>query len=509
METTQEQTIDPAMEGLEPKKVWEFFDAITQIPRNSGKEDQMIDSLINWALTHDFELVKDTAGNLCIKVPATPGHENVAPVCLQCHADMVCVKEPDSTHNFETDPIQLKRGQREGRDVLQADKTTLGADNGIGIATAMAIAEDAEAVHPPLEILITVHEEDGCEGAKKLDASFLGMKSTRILNLDSEDTGETTVSSAGLQKVIGSEALFRRDSVDDFKEGDKYYEISISGMPGGHSGADIHKNRGNAILLLGEFLDKLRGHMHLVSFDGGQAHNAIPKDARAIVMIPTGPFMQGVVMDMALLNEKLQQQWPTAKMTMVEKAEEEIRVGLILIGIHAEVLKALKDVPNGMIEMNPAVPGLTQTSSNLGKIETGKDKIELTFSVRSSINAKMGEVVEQIVQVLKRNNFDVEKGDPMPGWDGDPECELVKRVNAAYEAVAGASSKTVGIHAGLETGYLVTKLGEKLGGKVDAVSIGPTIKNPHSPDEYIDIGSVEIFYRQLKEALRLLATEEV
>lgn len=511
-ETVQEQTIDPALENLEPRRVWEIFDDIRRIPRPSKKENKIMEHLTTWALSHGFEFSIDKTGNMCVKVPASQGYENQQPVCLQAHADMVCQAESGSAYNPDTDPIKLKRITKDGKDLLMADGTSLGADNGIGLAAALAIAEDSEAVHPPLQILITVDEEDGLTGATNLDREVLGLTAGHILNLDSETIGVTTVSSAGFQGIDASTSLTRW-APEDVETDDKFIEIKLSGMPGGHSGVNIHENRGNAFIELGKLLEKFGDEVELVLFEGSehQRPNAIPAEARAVVVVTAGGSEKDLQKAVSEFETELKTKWSNAKVEITEKTPDEIKLGAIKYYTHERVLAVLNQVPNGVIEMSETVPGLVQTSSNLGVVKTSPDAIEMRFAVRSSVNEEMGKVARQIEGVLTANKFESKHGTYMPGWDGDPESDLVKTVGRAYEAVAGAQVKVEGIHAGLETGILVKKIEEALTEfrKIDALSFGPTIHNPHSVDESLEVDTVSVFYKQLKEALRLLAVESV
>lgn len=490
--------LDPALEGAEPKNLWGIFDKIRQIPHKSKQEQALMKFLAEFATENGFECRQDQKGNMCIFVPATKGLEDKPSICLQGHADMVCVKDESSNHDFSTDPIQLERDAQ----FLKAKGTTLGADNGVGLAAALALATDPEAAHPALEILVTVGEEIGLKGANELDAKALGITADKILNLDSEEVGEICVASAGLISIDANQRLERENP----GAANNYFEISLSGMQGGHSGANIHENRGNAILAMNRFLQELPFDVRLVSVNGGQAMNAIPAEAKAIIACSKYFDFAALRNVLGKVHSEFDPEWG-AHLSIKNITPDQADRDVILADAHHKIVEALGSAQNGVLKMSEFVPSLVQTSSNIGVVDTTKENMKIEASVRSSVYSEMDVAAENLAQVLKQGGFDVTFPDHVSGWQQDPTSPLVRAVADAYKNVAGVEPAIKGIHAGLETGVLVNKLSEvgKAGRLVEAVSFGPSIYDPHSPKERVDMPSVDVFYKQLKSAVEILS----
>lgn len=500
--------LDSTLEDLAPAPVWEHFNAIRQIPRESKNEKGVSDYVEQWAHSNGLKCFRDEIGNVCVKVPASPDFEDKPPVCLQAHSDMVCVKKDESKHDFDKDPIKLKK---DGKLLKSANGTTLGADNGIGVATAMALATDPEVKHPPLEILITVQEEIGLYGAFALDPKAFDMKSERVINLDSEKPDEICVTSAGLQKATATRELSDLDRVDvEEMYGGHYYEINLTSLRGGHSGVNIHESdRGNAILGLADFLDKIPLHdgMKLISMEGGKALNAIPASAKAIIFVKddgNARLSKTLISTFAAaIQNFFMESWGTEVSVNTKLVSpEEVKTGAISDKTRRDIFHALRAVPHGRIEEHPKLPGLTGTSANLATVKISGDKAEIGMSVRSEAMNKMGDVTQEIGERLKEWGFKLEKEGASPSWDGDPDSPLVRTLIDTYaDVTSGGTAETVGVHGGLETGVLVPKLEEYLGKKVDAAAVGAHVQDAHSPDESVDVESVVVLYNQVKLAL--------
>ena len=415
--------LDPALADISPRSVAYFFDELRQIPRGSGNERQAMNFLHEWATEHGFECANDKVGNLCIKVPASKGCEGKPTVCLQGHIDMVCVKGSDVVHDFTKDPIKLRR---EGK-LLKAQGTSLGADDGFGVAAALSVACDPTAIHPPMEILITVDEEDGLSGAKGLDPAALGMKSTSVLNLDNEEFGKVFTSSAGIREMRSQRTLDRDLSSSE----GTYFEISVAKMTGGHSGADVHKYRGNAIIALGELLQDLPEGSRLVSMEGGQKMNAIPAEAKVVICVPDGIDQARVENAISNVASELEREWK-AEVKVSPRTREEVKVGAVTAETHEKIVKAFELVPDGIAEMFEGVRGFVRTSSNLGVLRTDGDEMEFTYSVRSSSNEGMDRLRDRIAGVMAGAGFDSKTVLEMDGWDGDPKSTLARYADESY-----------------------------------------------------------------------------
>lgn len=490
-----------AIYGLEPARVWEEFANLNRYPRRSKKEVVML-HFEEWAAHHGFVFKRDAVGNLCIHIPGSPGYEHLEPVCLQGHADMVCVKDPQEDHDFSSDPIIL---QREGDFIRAKTRTTLGADDGIGVAAAMAIATDPQAIHPPLEILITVNEEDGMTGAANLDPIALGMRSRRILNLDEEDEGSVCVSSAGMTWI---DVALPYTLEANLAEG-VAYDLVLTGLPGGHSGVLIHEDRGNSIREMAEFLDFLHSgeesvHASIIHINGGEARNSIPKSTVARIIVSSeNDGLNKFERKRKKWEERLQEKWSEARVLVETLSPPEVGSPVLaqIMNFRLPLLSTLRTLPNGVERMSQIVPNLVETSSNIGRIETVVDegKVKFQISVRSLKDSEMKRLKGWIIE--RCAGYEVAVTREMTPWDQDPDSPLVQAVVRSYEAVSGKKAHIRAVHAGLETGYLVVRLTAALGGLVEAVAFGPNVLNAHEPEERVSISSVDIFYKQLKTVL--------
>jgi dipeptidase D len=484
------------LESLEPKLLWQHFDTIRQIPRPSKHEEKIIDGVKSWAADRGFEVAQDAAGSMAIKVPATPGHENAPTIILQGHLDMVCEKNADVEHDFMTQGIEV---EVDG-DWVQAKGTTLGADNGIGVAAAMAIADDPDSVHGPLELLCTVDEETGLTGAKDLDASIV---SGRImLNLDTEEDGAIYIGCAGGADSLAKINTARRTALLSSVP----IKVSVTGLRGGHSGLNIIENRGNAIKLATRVLLAAIGEgieLDLVSIEGGSKHNAIPREAFAICRVDKGQVDALESVAARCAEDFVEEFGATDPDLAVEVEQTEDNDDFRQpMNVHARdrLLRALDGMPHGVLAMSREVDGLVETSNNLAVVANKGDHTEITVSYRSSIMPALYAVRSQVDSIFRQAGASVHVDDAYPGWKPNPDSPIVKKTGEIYERLFGSPPEIKAIHAGLECGLLI----EKVPG-MDVASIGPQIDNAHSPDERVQISSVQKFYKHLAAVLEDLA----
>ncbi len=481
---------------LEPRLLWKHFDLIRRMPRPSKHEEKVVEAILAWAKEHGYEVRRDSVGNIVVAVPATPGHEDAPVVVLQGHVDMVCEKNSDVEHDFMNDPIDVVVDG----DWVKARGTTLGADNGIGVAAAMAIADDPDAVHGPLELLFTIDEETGLTGAMGLDPSIV--KGEIMLNLDTEEDGAVYIGCAGGADSTATFSLERRTA----GAGTEPFRLAVTGLRGGHSGVDIHENRANAIKLAVRTL--LRAiengvELELVSLEGGSKHNAIPREAFAVFRIP-GEARETLEETVAKATGDFLQEFgsidPDLKLAVEPLTDEAAYQRPVVDTDRDRLLHALNGLPHGVMAMSRDVPGLVETSNNVAVITTGEDEAVLTTSHRSSVMPSLYAVQSQVRSVCLLAGAEVEVHDAYPGWKPNPDSPIVKKTVEVYERLFGTTPELKAIHAGLECGLLIEK---KPG--MDVVSIGPEIKNAHSPDEMVQISSVKKFYEHLKAVLADLA----
>lgn len=473
------------IKDLQPTLLWGAFDAITKVPRPSTHEDQIREYLLNYAKEHGIEAKTDKTGNVVMKKPATPGRENAPVVVLQAHMDMVAEKNSDIDHDFLKDPIQT---YIDG-DWVKAKGTTLGADNGIGMAAALAALTDAEIEHGPLEALFTVNEEIGLEGAENLEK---GMISGKILiNLDSEDDGEIFIGCAG---GIDTTAVFsykRSFSPDNFI----YYKVKVSGLLGGHSGGDIHLGRANANKVISRFIWECsnKWDIEVSSFKGGNLRNAIPREAEAIFGIHVD-HKEAIAEFLDNYADAIKNEYKGVEPSMnleilpVDKPEYCIDSSTSL-----RLIRALYSAPHGVISMSKDIEGLVETSTNLAAVKMEEDnKIIVTTSQRSSLESRKEDIAGQVEAHFQLAGAEVSHSDGYPGWAPNVESKIMKISAEAYEELFGVKPQIKAIHAGLECGLFLNKYPE-----LDMVSFGPTMRDVHSPDEKLLIPTVDKFWKHL------------
>ena len=481
---------------LEPRLVWKHFDAIRQIPRPSKHEERVAEHVVGWARAQGLEVKRDGAGNVLVKVPATRGHEKAPVIVLQGHLDMVPEKNSDVTFDFMEDAIQV----RTVGDYVYATGTTLGSDNGVGVSAAMAVAEDPKAVHGPLELLFTVDEETGLTGAMQLDPKLLSGRT--LINLDTEEDAALYIGCAGGADTHAAFSVTREESL----KGTIPVRISVRGLRGGHSGVDVHENRGNAVKFLVRTLNALRSkgiEFGIVSIAGGSKHNAIPREADAVVRVAIAEesAVVGAVGEYArVLKEEFGEIDPNQRVECVTLQDAADNRKVWIRFDNERILDALLACPHGVLAMSRAVPGLVETSNNLAVVATEGDAVKVTTSSRSSVMPALRATTEQVAAALRLGGAEVETKDGYPGWKPNPESPVLNTALKVFEREFGAKPAVKAIHAGLECGLI----GEKYPG-MDMVSMGPQIESPHSPDERVQISTVGRFYTFLKVTLAELA----
>lgn len=477
-----------AFSGLEPAVVWAHFSTLCEIPRVSKAEARLRDHLRAWAEGRGLSAAVDAAGNLIVKKPASPGREGFPAVILQAHLDMVCQKNGDSAHDFHVDPIRpiLREGW------LLAEKTTLGADNGIGVALILAVLEDASLRHGPIEALFTVDEEAGMGGAHGLDAEAL--QGRLMLNLDTEVWGEFYLGCAGGMDVN----VARPGRAEQLPVGYQAWRIELRGLRGGHSGVDIHEERGNAIKLLVRVLSALESvfPLRLATLHGGSARNALPREAFAIIALPA-EAVAGLAAHLsrwqALLRQELQGIDDGLLLT-----SSPVEVGEVMSAAEQAVwLCSLHAAPHGVRRMSRQVPRVVETSNNLGMVEVHPNEGSCNFMVRSLLDSGSVALADEICSLWALSGTRAEKAGHYPGWAPNPASALLKVCQSVYKRDFGEDSAVQVIHAGLECGII----GAKYPG-LDTVSFGPTICGAHAPGERVEVASVERCWRLLRAILQ-------
>jgi dipeptidase D len=481
---------------LKPESVFYYFSEICKVPRPSKKEEKIISYLQNFAAEQNLEIKKDEAGNILIKKPATPGKENLKTVVLQSHVDMVCEKNNDVEHDFLTDPIEtIIDGEW-----LKAKGTTLGADNGIGVATELAILAANDIEHGPIECLFTIDEETGLTGAFALKEGF--MSGDILLNLDSEDEGELFIGCAGGIDSVG-EFHYREVPVPT---GYFFFRVDVKGLKGGHSGGDIHLGRGNANKILNRFLSQTakKYDMYICEVNGGNLRNAIPREAYAICAVPHDA-KEPVRVDLNIFIADIENEFavsePDLKLTLQSETPRKMAIDQ---DTSSRLLKTLYAVPHGVYAMSQDIPGLVETSTNLASIKMiDSKKIKIETSQRSSILSARNDMANTVRAAFELGGARVSFGEGYPGWKPNPHSEILEIAVASYKRLFGVDAKVKAIHAGLECGLFLDKYPG-----LDMISFGPTLTGVHSPDERMHIPSVEKFWNHLLDVLANVPTKK-
>lgn len=477
------------IKSLEPQRLWKEFYGICQVPRPSKKEGKIIAYLQEFGKRHNLDTRTDAAGNVLICKPATPGYENKPTVILQSHMDMVCEKNNDTVHDFDKDPIQA---YIDG-EWVKAHGTTLGADNGIGVATELAILASDDLKHPRLECLFTVDEETGLTGASAIDPGLL--KGSMLINLDSEDDGEFFIGCAG---GMNTTATFRYEK-KEMPAGLFYFEVKVSGLKGGHSGGDIHLNRGNANKILSRFLWQTMKEtdLKLSLIEGGNLHNAIPREARAVCAVPMD-YKETLRVEFNHFTADIEGEFAIADSGVRLSLESCDRPSHMIDDCTTKrLLYSLVACPHGVQRMSDEMPGIVETSTNLAAIKmTGNDSILITTSQRSSVESSKKDIARTVESVFALAGAEVEHSEGYPGWKPNPKSPIANIVASTYEKLFGKKAKIIAIHAGLECGLFLEKYPH-----LDMVSVGPTMRGVHSPDEQLHIGDTQKFWQLIVHVL--------
>lgn len=481
---------------LNPESVFHYFEEISRVPRPSKKEEKIIAYLKEFGEKHKLETKVDKIGNVLISKPATAGKENLKTVILQSHVDMVCEKNSDVQHDFLTDPIDIVIDG----DWMKANGTTLGADNGIGIATQLAILAADNIEHGPVECLFTVDEETGLTGAFALEEGFL--TGEILLNLDSEDEGEIFIGCAGGMDSVG-EFHYKQTPVP---KGYFFFKVSVSGLKGGHSGGDIHLGRGNANKILNRFLSQInkKYDMYLCEIDGGNLRNAIPREAYAVCAVPYND-KESIRVDLNVFIADIEDELGSIEPDI--KLELESQISRIMAADKEttdNLLKTLYAMHHGVYAMSHDIPGLVETSTNLASVKM-KDGyvIKVETSQRSSILSARDDMANTVRAAFELGGAKVSFGHGYPGWKPNPNSEILKVAEESYKRLFGVEAQVKAIHAGLECGLFLDKYPY-----LDMISFGPTLRDVHSPDERLEIPTVDKFWKHLLDILANIPEKE-
>ena len=478
-------------ENLDPPSVWAHFATLCEIPRPSLHEAALRDHLIAWAKGRGIGATVDGVGNLILSKPASPGCEAFPGVVLQGHLDMVCQANAGTLHDFERDPIRVKL--QDGW--IVAENTTLGADNGIGVALALAALEEPGLLHPPLEVLLTVNEESGMDGARGLAPGTLRGK--MLINLDTEEWGHFYLGCAG-----GVDVEARRDcALEDVPDDYRVWRLGVTGLKGGHSGIDIHRGRGNAIKLLAEALrDLAETHdVRLIGLDGGTARNAIPREAFALLAVPASAGLEAwVARRQEDLGETFAAADPAVRLACEPRSDSPYKA--VTNEERKRLLEFLCTAANGVAAMSGDFPGVVDTSDNLGVVGLREGAFSATFKVRSLHDGRADALADELTRHAADHGLKAWKAGAYPGWTPNPASPLLALCQQTYTGQFGQGASLQVIHAGLECGLLAASHPQ-----LDMISFGPDIQGAHAPGERVEIESVGRCWQLLKAVLRALA----
>ncbi len=477
------------LSGLSPQPLFNYFGQICQVPRPSKKEEKIRQFLLDFADKNGFVAKTDKVGNVLILKPASPGREGAPKVILQTHMDMVCEKNSDKIFDFENDAIEPKVVDG----WVKANGTTFGADCGIGIAAQLAVLTSNDIKHGPLECLITVDEETGLTGAFALKPGFMSGKV--LLNLDSEDEGEIFIGCAGGVDTLATFSFLQ----EPVNENSVALKLSVSGLQGGHSGDDIHKNRGNANKILNRYLWQANKKftVQLADFNGGNLRNAIPREATAVITISNSE-KEALVESFKNFAGQLKFEFEYSEPGLKLNIEEVEMPSYVIDGnTQKNLINALYGCPHGALEMSSRMEGMVETSTNMASVKFVDDEeIVVTTSQRSELETRKWMAAEMVESVFKLAGAEVVHSDGYPGWTPNPDSKVLKIVVESYKKLFGVEPIVRSIHAGLECGLFLEKYPH-----LDMVSFGPTIKGAHSPDERLDINSTKKFWKHLVDVL--------
>jgi dipeptidase D len=486
--------LSAAIAGLEPKPIWDHFARISEIPRPSKNEGKISAHVIELARKHDLEVKQDDTGNVVVRKPASSGKADSQTVAVQSHLDMVCEKNRDVKHDFDREGIELVRADG----YVKASGTTLGSDNGIGVAAALSIMLDNSLVHGPLEFLFTVDEETGLTGASSLTPGFL--KSKILLNLDSEEEGALYVGCSGGRDTLLSLPVEREVAPKGFVP----VGLTVAGLRGGHSGLDIHAGRGNALKLLVRALWQIATSIDIrVShLEGGSKRNAIPREAEAVIYAKEQQ-LEALRDRVREINSVLKNECSTVEPNLLLKVTESnpaTNRGPLKKTDQDRLLSLLYGLPHGVVVMSADIPGLVETSTNLAMVQMDQESVTVGTSHRSSVNSALENIATTVGVIGGLAGAKAEHTDGYPGWKSNLNSTALKVTKQTYAQLFGEEPEIKAIHAGLECGII----GQKFPG-MDMVSFGPTIEGAHSPDERVEIATVQKFWDLLTGVLKNLA----
>ena len=474
---------------LKPNLLWYHFEELCKIPRPSRKEEKVAQYVISVAKKNNLQYATDDFGNVVIRKPATPGKEKLIPVVMQGHLDMVAEKNADVKHDFDKDPILP---YIDG-DWVKAKGTTLGGDNGVGVAAALAVMESKDLEHGPIEALFTLDEETGLFGAQALKSGFLNGKI--LMNLDSEEDGALYIGCAGGQNTF----VKFKSTLNDVPANTTALEIKVSGLKGGHSGLDINTGRGNAIKLMTRLLHELNYTfgIRLVSINGGSKHNAIPRETFSVIRVAK-KFTADTLTYIERYNKIVQAELSSVEPSLnVVAVETKSKSKVMDKTTTKNLIDSLYAVPNGVIKMSADIPGLVETSTNLAVVVTKGKEVVATLSQRSSVESEKNDISNSIAAFFKLIKAEVKQSDGYPGWKPDIHSPVLCTMKNVYNQLYGSDPEVKAIHAGLECGIIKERYPD-----MDMISFGPTLMDVHSPDEKIKISTVPKFWALLTTVLK-------
>tara|TARA_B100000953_G_scaffold272592_1_gene244135 strand:+ start:610 stop:2076 length:1467 start_codon:yes stop_codon:yes gene_type:complete len=482
------------VDGLKPEIIWKHFETLTKIPRPSKHEEKILAYLKSFANERNLEMREDETGNIVVLRPGSGGGENAPTVIIQSHVDMVCEKNRDSNHDFMNDPLKLYIDNG----WLKAKGTTLGADNGIGVAAAMALLDlPDDSTLPPLECLFTVDEETGLTGAFALNGEIL--KGRTMLNLDTEDWGEICIGCAGGGDSSIHLPIDYQNAPSDYLS----FQLSVEGLKGGHSGVDIHEERGNAIVFISSIIDNILENTKsfLASIEGGDKHNAIPREAFANIFVHP-EFVSDAQNSVSNRTQALKKEFGSIEKNMEVKftGSEESSEQCLSNESQVSLIGLLRTLPHGVLKYSHDVEDLVETSNNLASVKKENGKISIICSTRSSISEALESQRERIRIMSKAYGASINQDEAYPGWAPNINSSILETTTKVYSELLGKKPHICAIHAGLECGVIGEKVKD-----MDMVSFGPTIKGPHSPDERVEISSVVKFWELLLIILQNLS----
>lgn len=476
-----------AIRELQPQVIWNYFSDLNAVPRPSKKEERVIEFMMDFGRSLGLSTSRDEIGNVLIKKPATPGKEDRPVIALQSHLDMVHQKNSATQFDFLNEGIRMLV---EG-DWVKAQGTTLGADNGIGVACAMAVLASDTLEHPALEALFTIDEETGMTGAKGLQGGLL--KARYLLNLDTEEDTELCIGCAGGVDVVATGG-YQREAIPS---GYQCAEVVLGGLTGGHSGMDIHRGRANANKLMNRFLEEAARELQarLLKIDGGGLRNAIPRESKAVVAVKDGSALKSMVekFDQMLAREYATTD-PDLSLQLGSLAAASGETATPEGGM--QFVRAVHSLPNGIYRLSPDVPGLVQTSSNLARVVFEDGSFQVACLVRGSVDSEKTDMARAITCALEQIGAEVKSSGDYPGWAPKPDSQVVQLMKTIYSDLFGEEPQVLACHAGLECGIIGKNYPE-----MEMISFGPNIRGAHSPDEKVQVSSVQKTWKLLVETL--------